>query len=200
LFGDGFDPMVTVYLVFLTLLAIERLVELRISRRHENWAKKQGGLEFGQRHFRLMKMLHTVFLFSCAGEVLFLNRPFLPVLAVPMLVVALSSQVIRYWCISTLGPYWNVRVIVVPGAQPVTEGPYRFMRHPNYLAVILEGLAVPLVHTAWVTAAAFTVLNAFLLWARIQCEENALAAHCSYREQLGDVPRLFPGMRGFERR
>jgi methyltransferase len=192
--------MVTAYLVFLILTAFERLVELRISRRHETWARKRGGLEYGRTHFRLLKVLHTVFLFSCAGEVLLLGRPFLPWLGFPMWLVALSAQALRYWCIATLGPYWNVRVLVVPGVEPVTGGPYRFMRHPNYLAVILEGVAVPLIHTAWATATAFTLFNAILLWRRIHCEEEALMTHSAYRERLGDRPRLVPGLRGLERR
>jgi methyltransferase len=87
------------------------------------------------------------------------------------------SQVLRYWCIATLGPQWNTRVIVVPGARMVTRGPYRWLRHPNYVAVVVEGFALPLVHTSWLTAGAFTMLNAVLLLGfRIPVEERALAS------------------------
>lgn len=187
--------MVVAYLVFLGLVALERLVELTISRRHADWALKNGGKEYGKEHFGLMKILHTGFLVSCAAEVIVLERPFLPQIGLPMLALVLAAQGLRYWCIFTLGRFWSVRVIVVPGSDPVTKGPYRYLRHPNYLAVIIEGVAIPMIHTAWVTAVVFTVLNAWLLRTRIRCEEEALAAHGSYRERLGNLPRLFPRRR-----
>jgi methyltransferase len=83
---------------------------------------------------------------------------------------------LRWWCIATLGWQWNTRVVVVPGAPRVTGGPYRYLPHPNYVAVALEGVALPLVHTAWITALAFTVLNAALMAARIKVENAALAS------------------------
>jgi methyltransferase len=91
-----------------------------------------------------------------------------------MLVVVLAAQGLRWWCIRTLGPQWSTRVVVLPGAPLVERGPYRWMRHPNYLAVVAEGVALPLVHSAWVTAVVFTVANAVLLRTRIRCEETAL--------------------------
>ncbi|MEE9179791.1 MAG: isoprenylcysteine carboxylmethyltransferase family protein, partial [Vicinamibacteria bacterium] len=128
--------MVTPYLVFLGLVAAERLYEVGLSRRHAAWAFEQGGKEFGQGHYVFMKLLHGGFLFSCGAEVVLLDRPFIPVLAYPMLCLALAAMALRYWAVLTLGPYWNIRVIVVPGATPVTSGPYRYLRHPNYVAVI----------------------------------------------------------------
>ena len=92
-----------------------------------------------------------------------------------MLVLVVASQALRWWCITTLGPRWNTRVIVVPGLSPVRSGPYRMLRHPNYVAVVVEGVALPLVHAAWITALVFTVLNAALLTARIRTEDAALA-------------------------
>jgi methyltransferase len=92
-----------------------------------------------------------------------------------MALVVLTSQALRWWCIATLGRRWNTRVIVVPGLAPVSGGPYRWLRHPNYVAVVVEGAALPLVHAAWVTAVVFTVLNAFLLRVRIRVEDAALA-------------------------
>ncbi len=184
--------MVAPYLILLGLLALERLVELHLSRRHVAWALARGGKEFGQKHFNFMKLLHSVFLFSCAAEVLLLNRPFIAQLGLPMLGLALAAQALRYWAIFTLGPYSNVRVVVVPGATPVSDGPYRYLRHPNYLAVIVEGVAVPLIHTAWITAVGFSLLNAFLLWTRIRCEEEALAIHCSYDRYFGNRARFLP--------
>jgi methyltransferase len=192
--------MVSWYLVLLLLVGGERLVELAISRRNAARALARGGIEAGQRHFLFMKVLHTGFLIACAAEVLLLRRPFVAALGVPMLALALASQALRYWAVLTLGGSWNVRVIVVPGDLAVTAGPYRYLRHPNYVAVIAEGVALPLVHTAYLTAVGFTLLNAALLTVRIRCEERALREHCAYEERLGDRPRLVPGRRAWTAR
>ena len=156
-------------------VGIERLVELAVSKRHAAWAFSRGGMEFGRGHFPAMVALHTTLLFGALAEVWMLKRPFLPILGWAALAVVAASQTLRWWCIATLGRQWNTRVIVVPGLPLVSRGPYRLLRHPNYVAVVLEGAALPLVHSAWVTAAGFTVLNAALLARRIQVEENALA-------------------------
>jgi len=180
------------YVALLAGLALERLHELRRSRRNATWAIAQGGIERGERHFRVMTLLHGGFLAACAAEVVLLHRPFVPALGLPMLAIALVAQALRYWAIATLGPRWNVRVIVLPGAPAITSGPYRFFRHPNYVAVVLEGFAVPLVHGAWLTALAFTLANACLLAVRIRCEERALREHCDYDARLGAAPRFVP--------
>ncbi len=109
-----------------------------------------------------------------------------------MLAVLLGAQALRYWAVVSLGPAWNVRVIVVPGDPPIRGGPYRFVRHPNYLAVLVEGIALPLIHTAWLTAVVMTVLNAILLRARIRCEEAALERYCGYEGRFAGTPRLLP--------
>jgi methyltransferase len=163
----------------LLLLAtgIERLVELVVSTRNARWAFARGGVEHGRRHFPWMVALHTALLIAAFAEVVLAHRPFLPALGWTALAVTLLSQVLRYWCIATLGHQWNTRVIVVPGLSLVSRGPYRWLRHPNYVAVIAEGIALPLVHSAWITALAFTVLNAILLFGvRIPVEERALRA------------------------
>jgi methyltransferase len=129
-----------------------------------------------------MVALHTGLLLACLAEVWLLERPFLPWLGWPMLVLVLASQALRWWCITTLGPRWNTRVIVVPGLPLVARGPYRRLHHPNYVAVVVEGFALPLVHSAWLTALAFTVLNAVLLLGfRLPCENRALAAPAAAR-------------------
>ena len=184
--------MVSWYLVLLGVVASERGLELFISRRNAHWALAHGGIEFGQRHFRLMVLVHVSFLFSCAAEVVCWQRPVIPALAISMGILALAAQALRYWAVMTLGRRWNVRVIVVPWEAAVTSGPYRYVRHPNYLAVLIEAFAVPLVHTAWLTALIFTLLNAMLLAVRIRCEERALTRYCSYRERLGRRGRFFP--------
>jgi methyltransferase len=183
------------YLLLLALIGCERLFELALSRRNAALAIAAGGVEYGRGHFGPMKVLHTAFLLGCAAEVLLLERPFVATLGVPMLALALAAQFLRYWAIATLGSAWNVRVLVVPGRESVADGPYRWIRHPNYLAVVVEGFALPLIHGAWLTAALFTVLNALLLRVRIRCEEGALARHCSYDARLGDRGRWIPGSR-----
>ena len=184
--------MVGAYLVLLALLGVERSFELRLSRRNAAWAFERGGIEFGQRHFFWMRLLHAAFLAACALEVTVGRRPFDARVGVPMLALAIAAQALRYWAIASLGPRWNVRVIVVPGLPVVTRGPYRWLRHPNYLAVVIEGFAIPLIHGAWITAVVFSVANAVLLVVRIRCEERALGGHCGYAERLGDRPRLVP--------
>lgn len=162
------------YVVLLLAVAGERLAELVLSRRHAAWARARGGREYGQGHFPPMVALHAGLLVACLAEVLVAHRPFLPGLGASMLAVVAAAQALRWWCIATLGTRWNTRVIVVPGLPLVRRGPYRVLDHPNYLAVALEGIALPLVHSAWVTALAFTVLNVPLLAVRLRCEVAAL--------------------------
>ncbi len=165
------------FAVLVGAVAVERLVELVISRRHLAAALARGGVESGRGHFPAMVALHTALLLGAVAEVLLLDRPFAPALGWPALAVALACQAGRYWCIATLGEQWNTRVVVVPGLTAVARGPYRWLRHPNYVVVVVEGIALPLVHGAWVTAAVFTAANAVLLLRyRIPAEERALAA------------------------
>ncbi len=188
--------MVIAYFGFLAVIAAERLIEVRLSRRNVAWALDRGGLEFGRRHFRWMTLLHALFLPACALEVWGLGRPFVPALGFPMLAIVLSAVALRYAAILTLGRRWNVRVVVIPGEPAITGGPYRFVRHPNYLAVVLEGVAIPLVHTAWLTALVFTALNAVLLFVRIRCEEAALAEYSDYTDRLSGRRRFVPTREG----
>ncbi len=166
------------YTLLVLATGVERLAELLISARNAKWAFARGGREYGRGHFPAMVALHTGLLVACVAEVWLLDRPFIPILGWPMLVLALLSQAGRYWVIASLGRQWNTRVIVVPGLGRVTRGPYRFawMRHPNYIIVAIEGIALPLVHTAWLTAVLFTALNAVLLLRyRIPTENRALS-------------------------
>lgn len=181
----------TAYLLFLGLIGAERLVELVLSRRNEAWVLARGGFEVGQGHFPVMTSVHALFLPACALEVWLLGRPFIPWLGIPMLVLVIGAQILRYWAIGTLGRRWSVRVVVLPDVPVVTAGPYRFIRHPNYLAVVIELFAIPLVHTAWLSALVFTVLNLALLAVRIRAEEAALARYSGYAPMAG-VPRFVP--------
>ncbi len=157
-------------------VGLERLAELVVSTRNAAWSVARGGVESGRRHYAVMVVLHTGLLVGALLEV-WLRRPtFVPTLGWTMFALVLASQALRWWCISSLGRQWNTRVIVVPGLPRVTGGPYRFLSHPNYVAVVIEGFALPLVHSAWITALVFTLCNAVLLTVRIRVENRALHA------------------------
>lgn len=166
---------VAAYTALVLAVAIARLVELGVARRHLAWARAHGGIEHGAEHYPVMVALHTGLLVGCLVEVTVGGRPFLPWLGWPMLVLLAAAHGLRWWCIWALGPRWNTRVVVIPGLALVTRGPYRWLAHPNYLAVIIEGAALPLVHSAWLTALVFTVSNLVLLRVRIRVEQAALA-------------------------
>ncbi|MFI8101129.1 isoprenylcysteine carboxyl methyltransferase family protein [Streptomyces sp. NPDC086023] len=166
----------TAYVVLVLLVVAERFAELAVARRNGAWSRARGGREHGAGHYPVMVALHTALLAGCLVEPWVADRPFLPLLGWPALALVSAAQGLRWWCIATLGRRWHTRVLIVPGLPLVASGPYRFLRHPNYLAVVVEGAALPLVHSAWVTALGFTVLNAALLSVRIRCEDGALAS------------------------
>jgi methyltransferase len=177
-----------VMIAVLAVTVVERLVELVVSKRNMNRAYEEGGVEYGAGHYPFMVVLHTLFLVGCLVEPIVMDRPFLPALAYPMVALAVACQALRWWVIRTLGWRWNTRVVVVPGLEPIEHGPFRWLRHPNYLAVVVEGFALPLIHTSWITALAFTVLNAGLLWVRIGVEERALDEAASGMIPTGGTP------------
>lgn len=160
--------------MFVAAVGLERLAELVVSTRNLRWSRARGGREYGRGHYPAMVVLHTWLLLACVLESGLLHRPILAALAWPMVAVVLLAQALRWWCITTLGPRWNTRVVVVPGLPLVARGPYRWLSHPNYVAVVAEGIALPLVGSAWITALTFTVLNAALLRTRIRTENAAL--------------------------
>ncbi len=166
----------------LAVVIVERLFELRIAQRNERKARARGGIEAGAGHYPVMVLLHTAFLAACLAEVWWFGRPWIPALALIAGPLLAGTMALRYWVIATLGERWNTRVLVVPGDAPVTGGPFRWLRHPNYLAVVVEMFALPLIHSAWTTAVVFSVANALLLRHRIRVEEAALRRYCSYDE------------------
>ena len=175
----------TPFLWLVAAIAIERLVELVVSTRHARWAFANGGVESGRGHYPWMVLIHVGLLVGCVLETTVGGAEPVAWLAVPMLVLVVAAQVLRWWCITTLGVRWTTRVIVVPGMPLVRTGPYRWsqqrwfgqrwFRHPNYVAVVIEGFALPLVASAWITAIAFTAANAAVLAVRIRAENAALA-------------------------
>ncbi|HKV06508.1 MAG TPA: isoprenylcysteine carboxylmethyltransferase family protein [Thermoanaerobaculia bacterium] len=183
------------YTGLVVAVALGRLIELRVAARNLRSLLARGGVEIAPGHYPVMVLLHTLFLAACPLEVWLLDRPFIPAFGTVMLLLLFLAAGLRWWVISTLAGRWTTRIVVLPGVAPVTGGPYRILRHPNYLAVIVEILALPLVHTAWITALVFSVANALLLRVRIRAEEEGLARLSDYEAAFTGRPRLVPGGR-----
>ena len=181
------------FLALVLLVAVQRLAEVRLSARNVAALRSQGAVEVGAGHMPWMVALHAAWFVALLAEVFLLDRPFVPWLAVLGLAGLGAGQALRYAAIRTLGPRWTTNIMVLPNAPPVTSGLYRRIRHPNYLGVILEIAALPLVHTAWLTALVFTVLNALVLRVRIRAEEQALREASKYDAAFGGQPRFIPG-------
>jgi methyltransferase len=184
------------YLAFLTLLALERLGELLLSRRNARRAFARGAIELGQREYRVMAIFHSAFVVACFAQVALWPAAQRSVIGECALAGALVAQALRYWAISTLGERWNVRVIVLPTLPAVVAGPYRWIRHPNYVAVCVEMLCVPLVYSGGagygaLLALIFTIGNALILRRRIRTEEEALGP--DYARAFAATPRFIPG-------
>ena len=171
------DATFSFFVLVLGGVAAERLVELWIARRNLAWAFERGAVEFGRSHYPWMVALHTLFLPACAAEVIVFERPWVPALGFTMLGAVAATMLLRYWVIATLGRRWNTRVVLVPGEPLAVSGPYRFLPHPNYLAVVVEIVALPMIHSAWLTALVFSAANALVLNRRIMVENKALESH-----------------------
>jgi methyltransferase len=152
-------------------VALQRLLELWLSRRNERILRARGAVERGQGHYPLIVAMHCLWLLSTLVEGALRGPTLWPI----PLAIFLLVQPLRYWAIFSLGEHWNTRILVVPGAQLVRRGPYRYLRHPNYVVVVVEILTFPLIFGAWITALVFSVLNAALLSTRIRVENRALA-------------------------
>jgi methyltransferase len=180
------------YLCLVGAIAVERLLEVVIARRNLASVRRRGGLVVEHATLRAAVVVQVAWMASCALEVTALHRSLLPALAAPMLVLVAGAMALRYWAVTALGDRWSLAVVVVPGEPPVSSGPYRFVRHPNYLAVIVEAFALPLVHSAWLTAAVLGTTIAVLTGRRIRLEEAALARHGDYERAFAGTPRLVP--------
>ncbi len=177
------------YVLLILLIGVERVAELAAARRNARWSLQRGAREFRRGHYPVVVTAHCALLAGCLAEPPLAHRPFIPALGAPMLALVLLAQPVRLWCIQALGPRWNTRILVIPGAALVRTGPYRYLRHPNSAAVAVEGAALPLVHTAWLTCVCFTVANAAILTARIRCEAAAHRWALSRREVTDDGSR-----------
>ena len=164
---------VVLLVVGVTLVAMQRLLELFYSLRNERKLRARGAVERGRGHYPVIVAVHTLWLASTLVEGL-QRGPEIPAWWPLPLAAFLLVQPLRYWAILSLGTNWNTRVLVVPGGKLVRRGPYRYFPHPNYIVVAVEVLTFPLIFGAWITAIVFSLLNAALLYVRIKTENRAL--------------------------
>ncbi|MFG6494330.1 isoprenylcysteine carboxylmethyltransferase family protein [Fictibacillus sp. UD] len=170
---------------------IQRLVEVRIAKSNEQKLRNKGAVEAGKDHYKWMVLMHVSFFVAFFSEVYLLNAKPPSWWLIPF-VLFLIAQVVRIWAISSLGVYWNTKILLLPGAKVVAKGPYRFMRHPNYTVVSVELLVIPLIFGAYYTAILFTILNILMLRVRIPAEEKALMELTDYENSHGQKQRFFP--------
>lgn len=164
----------TFFYLLAGFVVLQRLLEVAYARSNEKAMRRQGAIEVGAGHYKWIVLLHVLFFFSLLLEVWTIEKGLgagWPV----FLVVFSIAQVLRIWTLSSLGRFWNTKILILPGSEKVKKGPYRWLPHPNYLVVALEIAALPLIFGAWRTALIFTIANALLLLlVRIPAEEKAL--------------------------
>jgi methyltransferase len=192
------DVSVAAFLGLLAAVALLRGVELAISRRHQRRLEAQGVSRASEPHFQWMVLLHAAILVGAALEVLLLNRPFIPLLAILMGILFALANALRWWVIRTLGIHWNVQVMDSVSLGVITSGPFRLVRHPNYAAVFIELAALPLVHTAWITALAGSAGHAWVMSRRLAVEDPVLLRNADYQAVMAQRPRFVPRL--FDRR
>lgn len=159
--------------ILLTIVVLQRLVELILAKRNESILKAKGALEFDKNGYRAIFVMHIAFFISLLSEKFLLHRE-LNKFWIFFLALFLIAQGLRYWAIKSLGIYWNTKILVLPNHKIVTKGPYRYFKHPNYIAVIFEIAAIPLIFSCYLTSAIFSLINLIILRRRIKIEEEAL--------------------------
>ncbi|MGG3469583.1 isoprenylcysteine carboxylmethyltransferase family protein [Neobacillus pocheonensis] len=179
------------FMFLFSFIVLQRILELLVAKSNEKWLKQQGAVEFGKGHYYFMVLMHTMFFVSLLVEKVFLNRGLSPVWPLFLFGFVLV-QFLRIWVITSLGRYWNTKIIVLPGAKAVKKGPYRFIRHPNYFVVSIELLVIPCMFSAYYTACLFTLLNGIILTIRIQEEEKVLKSLTEYEGDFQDCNRFIP--------
>ncbi|MFP3122987.1 hypothetical protein OH784_09500 [Ectobacillus funiculus] len=176
---------------FFAFVVVQRLAELLLARRNEQYLKKRGALEFGKGHYKYIVLLHMLFLVFIVAEVTYLKKapsPMWPVL----LALFIGTQFLRVWAIASLGVYWNTKILVLPHSKLVPKGPYRFMRHPNYIVVMMEFWIIPILFQAYITAIVCSLLNMLVLSVRIREEERALQELTNYKQSFQKISRFIP--------
>jgi methyltransferase len=186
----------TVYLFLALLLSVAalRIFELRISKRHQQQISSRGAAKVKDPYFRWMAMFHALVLMGAGAEVVFLHRHLIPALAIPMFGLFLAANLVRWWVIRTLGEHWNVQVMDSTRLGFVVSGPFRYVRHPNYAAVFVEMIALPLIHSAWITAMVGAIAHVAVLSLRLSVEDPILLSNPEYAAAMGSKPRFLPGL------
>jgi methyltransferase len=190
------DPGVLAFIALLVGVGVARLLEMRLSRRHQRELAGEGARLLPEPGFPLMVALHSAVLVGAGVEVLAARRPFVPAIGIPAALVFALANALRIWVIRSLAGHWNVRVVDSASLGVVSTGPFRWIRHPNYVAVFLELLALPLIHGAYVTAVLGALAHLGVLARRIRLEERVLEASPSYRAAMSHKPRFLPGLPG----
>ena len=167
--------------IVISIVILQRLIELFIAKRNEKWMRSQGAFEAGATHYPVMVSMHIVFFISLLAEVFLFEKALSPLWFI-FLVIFLIAQAARIWCLASLGKFWNTKIIILPGATVVQKGPYKWVRHPNYIIVATELLVLPLLFSAYLTAIVFSLLNVWMLSVRIPTEEKALKEATNYKE------------------
>lgn len=180
------------YIVLLGAVGAGRFLELWISRRNQRRLIAKGAVSLQEPNYPWMVAVHTAVLIAAGLEVILLKRPFIPALAIPMSILFLLANALRWWVIRILGDHWNVQLVDSTRLGVVTGGPYRWVRHPNYLGVFVELVTLALIHTAWVTSLFAAVGYGLVLRSRLVIEDRALMTDPAYRAAMGDKPRFIP--------
>ncbi len=184
------------YLLLLAAVGLGRVFELGLSQRHQQQLTARGAQKIAEPHFPWMVAVHTGVLVFSVLEVWLLRRPLIPALAVAMGLLFALSEALRWWVIATMAEHWTIQVMDSARLGVVTSGPFRWIRHPNYLAVFVQLIALPLIHTAWLTALCGTAAHVWVLRRRVAVEEGVLLADPAYRQAMGAKPRFLPRLFG----
>ncbi len=163
----------TYFVAFYTFLIFQRISELFLAKKNEAASRKEGAVEYDKEGYKYIVLLHTGFIISFFAEKIFLGRE-LNSFSLVLFIIFIFTQILRYWALSSLGIYWNTKILVVPNLNLVRKGPYKYFKHPNYVAVITEIAVIPLIFSCYITAIVFTILNLITLRRRISIEEKAL--------------------------
>jgi methyltransferase len=183
------------YFLFLGLFALRKVVDqVRSTRNVRRLQQERHILPSRDRAMSWMLIAHVAFFVLTPLEVVLLGRTFLPALGIPMILLFVLATLLRWWATRLLGRQWNSKVVVPSDLRPVTSGPYRVVRHPNYLAISLELLSAGLIYSAYLSALVVGVLNLYSIVKRIRVEEEVLFQVPAYRSALGNKARLVPGI------
>jgi methyltransferase len=184
--------MLTKYFFIGIIVAVilQRLLEVHLSDRHATEILQRGGKEHGDNLLGAVKVLQVSWWVAMIAEVWYFHRPFIPALASVALAATITGQVLRYLSMQALTWRWTLPIMTVPNLPVVKSGVYRYLRHPNWLGVILEIAFLPLIHSAYLTAFAFSLGNAWLMSQRIPAEEQALSENTNYAAVFANKPRF----------